>query len=221
MRVFIIECPNPLDLLQERNEGKSLEQICKLVGHEVVSFHPKSKNDLVTVCRFISSIDREHDCTDNPDLPLCIHISSHGEEDGLYFGQDLISWNDLLEALEPICTKKSIYKGEKILTISACEAREQQLTEKIEKKKKIHKAFQPPKHLFVTADENVYWNDAVVAWALFYNKIPKANMSKKKNILAVLSLIDRAELGAVHYYRWSHKKGKYLGYSSKGKVGKK
>ena len=106
MRVFIVECPNPLDLLQERNEGKSLEQICKLVGHEVASFQSKSKEDLVGACRYISSIDREHDATDNPDLPLCIHISSHGEEDGLWFGKDLVSWNELLYALEPICTKK-------------------------------------------------------------------------------------------------------------------
>lgn len=97
MRVFIIECPNPIDLLQGRNEGKSLEQICRLVGHEVINFHPKSKDDLLTVCKYISSIDREHDGTDNPDLPLCIHISSHGEEDGLWFGKDLVSWNELLD----------------------------------------------------------------------------------------------------------------------------
>lgn len=214
MRVFIIECPNPIDLLQGRNEGKSLEQICKLVGHEVIIFQPKSKNDLATVCRYISSIDREHDGSDNPDLPICIHISSHGEEDGLYFGKDLLSWNELLDALEPICTRKSIYKGEKILTISACEAREQQLTKKIQKKCKINKAFQPPRHLFVTAAEDVYWNDAVVAWALFYNKIPKINLGKKKKILRVLSVIDRAELGCLHYYRWSTKKGHYTCYSS-------
>ena len=190
MRVFIIECPNPIDLLQGRNEGKSLEQICKLVGHEVIGFQPKSKTDLATVCKYISSIDREHDGSDNPDLPLCIHISSHGEEDGLWFGTDLLSWNELLEALEPICTQKSIYRGEKILIISACEAKEQQLTEKIMKKGEINKAFQPPKHLFVTADEEVYWKDAVVAWALFYNKIPKTNLSKKKKIVNVLALIQ-------------------------------
>lgn len=218
MRVFIIECPNPLDLLQDRNEGRSLEQVCKLVGHEVASFHPKSKTDLVTLCKYISSIDSEHDSTDNPDLPICLHISSHGEEDGLLFGQDLISWNELLEALEPVCTKKSIYTGDKILTISACDAREQRLTEKIVKKWKVNKAFQPPKHLFFTADEDVYWKDAVVAWALFYNKIPKIKMSKKKKILNVLSIIERAELGCIHYYKWSDKKGEYIGYSSGGKL---
>lgn len=180
MRVFIIECPNPIDLLQERNEGKSLEHICKLVGHEVVSFLPKSKNELITTCRYISSIDREHDGSNEPDLPICIHFASHGEEEGLRFGRDLISWNDLLEALEPICIRESIYTGDKILAISACEAKEQKLTKKLEQKFKVNKGFQPPKHLFVTADEDVYWNDAVVAWALFYNKIPKTKLSKKR-----------------------------------------
>ncbi|THB70640.1 MAG: hypothetical protein D6B25_19805 [Desulfobulbaceae bacterium] len=218
MRVFIIECPNPIDLLQGRNEGKSLEQICKLVGHEVCCFHPKSKEELVMVCRYISSIDREHDGSDSPDLPICIHISSHGEEDGLFFGKDLVSWNELLQALEPVFTKKSIYKGEHILTVSACEAKDQQLTKRIQKACKENHALKPPKHLFVTADEDVYWNDAAVAWALFYNKIPKTKLSKKKKIVEVLTLIEKAELGSIHYYRWQEKKKKYQSYSAQGKI---
>jgi hypothetical protein len=218
MRVFIIECPNPIDLLQGRNEGKSLEQICKMVGHEVFCFHPKSKNDLETICRYISSIDREHDGSDNPDLPICIHISSHGEEDGLVFGKDLIGWNELLQALEPIFTKKSIYKGENILTISACEAKGQQLTKRVQKAMKDSQSLKPPKHLFVTADDDVYWNDAVIAWALFYNKIPKTKLSKKKKIIEVLELIEKAELGSIHYFRWSEKKEKYQSYCASGKL---
>lgn len=218
MRVFIIECPNPIDLLQGRNEGRSLEQLCKLVGHEVYCFHPKSKDELVMVCRYISSIDREHDGSDNPDLPICIHISSHGEEDGLFFGKDLVSWNELLLALEPVCAKKSIYKGENILTISACEAKEQQFTKRIQKAMKENKALKPPKHFFVTADEDVYWNDAVVAWALFYNKLPKIKLSKKKKIIDVLALIEKAELGTIHYFRWLKSKKRYQGYCASGKI---
>jgi hypothetical protein len=218
MRVFIIECPNPIDLLQGRNEGKSLEQICKLVGHEVHCFHPKSKQDLANICRYISSIDREHDGSNAPDLPICIHISSHGEEDGLYFGRDLLTWNELLEALEPFCTRKSTYKGEKILTISACEAKNQQLTRRIQKAIVENKAFQPPKHFFVTGGEEVYWDDAVVAWALFYNKIPKTNLAKKRKIVEVLTLIEKAELGSIYYFRWLEKKKKYQHYFAGGKM---
>lgn len=205
MRVFIIECPNPIDLLQGRNEGRSLEQICKLVGHEVFCFHPQSKKDLIKVCRYISSIDREHDGSDKPDLPICIHISSHGEEDGLFFGKDLVGWNELLEALEPVCTKKSIYKGENILIISACEAKEQKLTNRIQKTVKENKSLKPPKHFFVTADEDVYWNDAVVAWALFYNKIPKTKLSKKNKIIDVLALIKtESRLKPKHFQALMH-----------------
>ncbi|MEA3469014.1 MAG: hypothetical protein U9R57_12450 [Thermodesulfobacteriota bacterium] len=218
IRVFIIECPNPIDLLQGRNEGKSLEQICKLIGHEATSFHPRSKNDLETVCKYISSIDREHDGTDNPDLPVCIHISSHGEEDGLVFGKDLLTWNELEAVLEPVCMKKTIYRGEKILIISACEAKQQKLTKIIQKKLQTNNGFQPIKHIFITAGKDVYWDDAVVAWALFYNKIPKANLSKKKKILEVLSLIEKAELGHIHYYRWSAKKEQYQCFCANGKL---
>lgn len=218
LRVFIIECPNPIDLLQGRNEGKSLEQICKMVGHEVSCFRPKSKNELAEVCRYIASIDREYDGSDDPDLPICIHISSHGEEDGLFFGRDLVGWKELLEVLEPVCTKKSTYRGEIILILSACEAKGQQLTRRIQKISKENKALRPPKHFFITADEEVYWNDAVVAWALFYNKIPKTKFSKKKKIIEVLTLIENAKLGAIHYFRWLEKKKKYQSYSANGKI---
>ena len=214
MRIFIIECPNPIDLLQGRNEGKSLEQICKIVGHEVSNFHPKSKEDLETVCNYISSIDSEHDGFDSPDLPLCIHISCHGEKGGLWFGKDLISWNELLESLEPLYSKKSIYKGDKILTISACDAKSQKLTKKLQKKWSTSKKFKPPKHLFVTAADDVYWNDAVVAWALFYNKIPKTKLAKTKKVVKILSHIQNAELGCLHYYKWSKKNGIYQAYSA-------
>lgn len=210
MRVFIIECPNPIDLLQGRNEGNSLEQICKLVGHEVTSLHPRSKKDLKTVCKYVSSIDRRHDGSDSPDLPLCIHISSHGQKKGLRFGKDLVKWKELLEALAPMYTKESIYKGEKILIISACDAKKQLLTRKIQNKWLQNKLFHPPKHIFLTADDNVYWNDAVVAWAIFYNKVPKKTLAKKKKLLAVLHLINKAELGRIQYYRWSMKKGRYM-----------
>ncbi len=216
MRVFIIECPNPIDLLQGRTEGKSLEQICSLVGHEVTSFHPKSQKDLSTVCRYISSIDREHDGTDNPDLPLCVHISCHGEEDGLLFGKDLIRWKKLLKALEPIFEKKSVYRGDKILTISACQAREQKLTAKLQRWWKNNRQLRPPEHLFVTASEDVYWNDAVVAWALFYSKIPRTKLTKKRKIIKVLEFIEKADLGCLHYYKWSKKNGSYRGYCCGG-----
>lgn len=189
-----------------------------MVGHEVSCFHPRSKNDLAEVCRYISSIDRDYDGSDDPDLPICIHISSHGEEDGLLFGKDLVGWNELFEVLEPICTKKSTYKGENILILSACEAKGQQLTKRIQKIRKENKALKPPKHLFITADEDVYWNDAVVAWALFYNKIPKTRFSQKDKIIKVLKLIENAKLGAIHYYRWSGKKKQYQSYCANGKL---
>lgn len=111
-----------------------------------------------------------------------------------------------------------MYKGDNILTISACEAKDQRLTDKIQKRRKVHKAFQPPRHFFVTASEEVYWKDAVVAWALFYNKIPNTNLSKKKKIFNVLDLIEKAELGTIHYYRWSTKKKKYICYGAQGKI---
>lgn len=37
-RVFILESPNPLDLLENRDERLALEQVCKLAGCDAWTF---------------------------------------------------------------------------------------------------------------------------------------------------------------------------------------
>ena len=215
MRVFIIECPDPMDLLQERSEGQGLEKICKLVGHEVASFQVKSKFELESVCEYISSIDKTHDDRNMPDLPLCIHITSHGNDDGLGFGKDFVTWDDLLEIIRPICTRQRKYRGDRIFVISACEAKYQQLTNELKKAWEKKRRFKPPKYLFLTADDEVFWDDAIVAWAMFYNKMPKADLNDKYAVQEILDQIKKADVGTIYYYRWDSNQEKYLRYHPK------
>ncbi len=72
-----------------------------------------------------------------------------------------------------------------------------------------------PLDLLQDGNEDVYWKNAVVAWALFYNKIPKIKLSKMM-ILEDLSIIAQAELYSIHYVKWSEKRGDYLGYAAEG-----
>ena len=61
LRLFIIECTDPMDLLQGRSEREALEKVCKLIGHEVATFEVRSEREFRTVCKYISSIDEDHD----------------------------------------------------------------------------------------------------------------------------------------------------------------
>lgn len=46
VRVIIVESSSPWDLMHGTSEKDSLEQICKMMGHNVASFFVKSKQFL-------------------------------------------------------------------------------------------------------------------------------------------------------------------------------
>ena len=211
LRLFIIECPDPKDLLQGRSESDGLEKICKLIGHEVTTFQVRSKNELSTICNFISTITSSHSRKHGRELPLCIHIVAHGNDDGLGCGKDLIYWKDLFRIFHPICNEMD-YAGDTIFIISACGAGKQKLTNEFEKEWKKNVEFIPPHYLFVTMDEEVYWDDALVSWAMFYHQLPKVNLNRKIGIQDILDRIKQSNVGNIQYHRWDEKKQKYLRY---------
>jgi hypothetical protein len=61
IRLFIIEAPSPMDLLQNRGEAPALEEACTLIGHEVASLTAKSKAELKQLCHYIADIDSDQD----------------------------------------------------------------------------------------------------------------------------------------------------------------
>jgi hypothetical protein len=70
---------------------------CTLIGHEVASLAAKSKTEFRNLCRFISDIDADHGRSSRKLAPLCVHIAAHGNEDGLGFGKDLVTWDELFD----------------------------------------------------------------------------------------------------------------------------
>ena len=104
-------------------------------------------------------------------VPLFVHISCHGNDELLAFGQDEVVWDALSSDIAPLCTMKR-YRGGFILSISACGAGEQKITKGLSaafKKKK--KGFKPPHYLFVTDGESASWDDATVAWVALYHHV--------------------------------------------------
>jgi hypothetical protein len=212
LRLFIIEAPSPMDLLQHRAEAPALEQVCSLIGHEVTSFVTRSKLELRTICRFISSMDSNHDRSRRRHVPLCVHIAAHGNQEELGFGQDSVTWDDLVDILQPLGSMPN-YDGEVIIVISACNASDQKLTKQFEKKAQKSLEFRPPIYLFVNADEAPTFADAMISWAVFYHQLPNASLEKKGQIQKILGRVRSVGATTLMYYRWDKNKRRYVRYT--------
>jgi hypothetical protein len=204
-----------MDVLQGRSESQVLDKICKLIGHEVASFQVHSATEFHSVCEYISSIADYHDSQDGSQVPLCVHIATHGNENGLGIGKQILSWTELANAILPICTEMKAYKGETVFVISACGAGQQRLTSELAKQSKQKSGFVAPKYVFVTEDQEVYWSDAALSWAMFYHQLPRISLNKKVEVQGILNRIKVSKTGNLKYYRWDEKKKQYLHYSGR------
>lgn len=213
IRLFIIESVNPMDLLQGRTESQALAEICKIIGHEVAVLKAFSKSDFQNLCGYISSIASKHDRNNRKNVPLYIHLSAHGNANGLRFGKDPVGWEEILRTMKPIYNEMLEYDGEVVLIISACGAGEQYLSVEFEKEWNKNSKFTPPKYIFVTKDKKVVWDDALVSWAMFYHQLPRANLNDKKSVQKILDKIRLSDTGNLKYFRWDEKKERYFSYS--------
>ena len=119
-RIFLLESPNALDLLEGTGETTSLVQVCKLFGHDIVSFRIRDRKELRQTLMYISSVGWR---SDSGEVPIFIHFSAHGSNDGLAIGIDDVTWDELAKLV--VKTFRAIeeggsYKGPIVLVVSAC-----------------------------------------------------------------------------------------------------
>lgn len=213
LRIFVLECPDPLDALQGRSEGPVMAAIGKLIGHEVLTFLVRSKRELQETCQYVSSIDPHHDAQCEPDRPLCLHISAHGNANGLALGADFVAWQELAEAIQAFLSSTMAYKGKRIVVLSACQADQQQLSSAIKELVAHKKAVSPPKYLFCTSGD-VPWQNAAVGWTLFYHLLPDVDLDRKEAVQEILSRIKLVGVGPFVYFRWDEAKRSYRKYAA-------
>jgi hypothetical protein len=215
VRLFIIECLNPMDLLQDRSEAAALEGVCRLLGHEVAPVsRVQSRWQLSETCKFIASIDERLDARDDGELPLCVHIAAHGNSRGLGVGSRTVTWDKLADAILPLGSLHC-YSGPLIVVISACDAGQQSLTSELAQRRKKAPQLLPPAYVFVTCDKRLAWTASVAAWTVFYHLIQDADLDRPESIREVLTTV-RASGGAVlRYHRWDDNKRAYLKYEPK------
>lgn len=210
MRVFIIESASPLDLLNGTSESAALENICKMMGHKVVSFFAKSEREFGEICNYISSIDSVERV--KRDEPICIHLSSHGDKNGILFGRDDLSWDKITQYLKPIF--KMDYKEDFFLIISACGTDNHKLHHSM-RKSIIESKITPPRYIFSINEDEVEWRDSALIWTILYHQIENLNSDKRSDFQGLLRRIQAADLGYLKYHRWDNKQKKYLPFSKK------
>lgn len=209
LRIFVLECPDPLDLLQGRSEGPALATIGRLIGHEVVTFTVRSKREFEETCRYVSSMD----ASEQQDRSLCLHISAHGNESGLGFGPDAVNWEALAETVGAFMERPTSNKEKRIIVLSACYAEKQQLSDRIKKLVQRGAIEFPPKYLFCSSGE-VAWQDAAVGWTLFYHLLPEVDLDNRKAVQDVLNKIKAVGIGQFYYFRWDRRSLKYKRFAA-------
>lgn len=208
MSIFLIEAIGPYEMLQDISEGESLKIVCNQIGHDVAYFKTLSESDLENACNFIKTIPYFE--SQPKKKSLCIHLSAHGNESGLTFGDKHLSWEDIFNKIKPIFEMD--YDKPIILCISACNAKHQKLTLKLKANARFIEDFKVPKYIFVTADDEVPWARAIVGWTILYHQLPEINISNSKRIQEIIDMIDNLGLGKFRYYRWDQKDREYKKY---------
>ena len=208
-RVFILESPDALDLLEGRGERSSVEQVCRLFGHSATTFLLRDSMELKQTLMYLSSIGENDDAGE---APLFIHISTHGNPEEIVVGPDHVSWKDLADIISEAYENLNLYKGRIILILSACGANKQKLTQFIKKKFIKGEIPSPPEYIFVFSTDNVLWVDAVVTWTIFYRKAVdlRFETESKEEVKNFLTQLRKSGFGNLTYFRWCRKSKKYL-----------
>lgn len=198
-RIFLLESPNALDLLEGTGETTSLVQVCKIFGHDIVSFRIRDQKELSQTLMYISSVGWR------PDLgkvPIFIHFSAHGSNDGLAIGPDTVIWGELakliVKTFREIYDEGGFYKGPIVLVVPACHTDRKTLS------KDLLRAYQketlefPPEYVFFFDDAEIDWRDAVVTWAMFYRDAPGidfSDASEKDSVQRLLRRVNHSGYG--------------------------
>ncbi len=218
MRVFAIESPSALDMLADRTESQTLQAVCKLLGHDFASMLVRSSAEFTTALNHVTSINVAHLSPTAQNRPLCLHIAAHGNDEGLAFGPDDASWEELANELWRFFLGMAHYPGPIILVISSCGAEKQTITKYFAKNAQKHSAPKAAAYVLTTVSNDegeVYSRDSVVAWSIFYHQIGAAVLTRRGDIMVILDKIKLVGAGALKYFRWNESTKDYVSFTSK------
>lgn len=187
MKVFHFESPKSSELGTPAEEGSFLEDACKISGHTLIPFTPHSKQQFEDQLEYIFST---WEAIPGTLIQFSLHISCHGNSDGIRVGKDSLTWDDLAKILNKVNQKLFDY----MLFLSACGGPNLPMT--IIFKDVSH----PPKWIFSFLS-SIGWSKAALSWALFYHWIPEIKVHELDKVKAIIDNLYRIGIGSMRYHR--------------------
>lgn len=159
--VYVIESPSDIDLYHRRTEGDVLVQSLRLAGINCVSRCAISNK---AFCAALQVGLKEEMTSFSPRIPL-LHISSHGDEEGIQLSSgESVTWEQLSGLLHPI---NAALNNNLVVAMSCCNGYSG-----------IRMAMRTddspmPFFALVGSWEKPTWSDTVVAFSAFYHQLHK------------------------------------------------
>lgn len=213
LRVAVLESPNAVDLFDQRSEGEALVASCKLIGHQASLFLVKSHREFKEICRYLGAADGRH-ASRNAGGPLVLHISSHGNNDGIAFGPDFVGWADLVKDVEPILANAD-YRGSFALSLSSCGSGSHDLDEHLTNAAEQRSSLRLPYYIFSIRTETVNWDDALLGWLLLYHKLSAISIDARGEVQDALRDVRRGTGLKYFYHRWDENERRYRTHAAR------
>jgi hypothetical protein len=154
--VYIVESPSSIDLYNKQSEMDILSKNLTLSNIPSISRITISLKEFTTAL----TIDLLNYIEQYPTLPPIIHISAHGNEDGIQLTSgELITWNSLREIITPI---SKVLDG-LFICLSSCEGYGSSKMAMIENKEDV------PFTLIVCNFDNITWSETAIGFSSFYH----------------------------------------------------
>lgn len=196
--LFILEAPKAFECADEIFEGDILKGISKLL--KIPTYHSfiKNKNDFIKEIKFIESSEK---FSNGHRSSIILHLSFHGNCDGFAMGPDEVEWDELFEITKQIFSRFNKLKGNRYLTLSACDSDQQRLTKLIEQSNLIN----APEFIF-TCKGTPSWDESGLQWATFYSKLVKLDLKKdsaelRNDIKKIIEKINGSVFPGITYFR--------------------
>lgn len=212
LRIAVVESPNVVDLFDVRGESEALVSACKLIGHQAFLLFAKSKREFCEICKYLGAADTRH-AERYQSAPLFLHISCHGNDDGVAFGSDFVKWDALVRGLEPVLSN-SLYRGNFALSLSSCGSGYHNLDEHLSERLAKKPLPRMPQYIFSIERTDVEWADALLGWSLLYHKLSSiVRLDDSKSVRSALKDVLRGTGLTFSYLRWDNDSSSYRMYT--------
>lgn len=181
-KVYILESPGDIDLLEKRTEGKALSNVLEISEIPYEYYLVTTKNVFEQVFEMI-----KEDILELQDEYLfawpIIHISCHGNKDGIGLtDNDFISWSDLnnLLSVVNVCFDEGEPISPILLSMSSCYGLHAIKTDW--EKREEHSPFA----CVLGHEDKILWDDALIAFSVFFHHY----VNKKSTAIVALECMN-------------------------------